>query len=129
MSENILKTHKEYYEEVDEDERAQIATIFKHFDQTNRKRISIETLPDFLRLLGKNVGNAESEDLMVKIDKKARGFYTYQELIDLLSYHKFQEDSELGLHQALYELDHDGDGFIKKSELSEFLTSMAEPFN
>jgi Ca2+-binding EF-hand superfamily protein len=97
MSE-LAKTYKVQYEEVDEDERAQIATIFKHFDPVNTRRLDIETLPVVLRLLGKNIGNHESQDLMVTIDKNARGFYTYSELVDLLADHQFKEDEQIDMH-------------------------------
>ena len=46
-----------------EDDIAQIKTIFEAFDIGNRDRVKIEELPDVLRLMQYNIGENEAEHL------------------------------------------------------------------
>jgi len=50
-------------------------------------------------------------------------------LIELLARISFQVDKQSGLHQALAELDEDGDGFIKIEELSDMMKNLGEPLS
>ena len=46
-------------EPVEDDDRAQVYEVFKQYEAT-RGKVSIENLPTILRLLGHNIGVAES---------------------------------------------------------------------
>ena len=53
---------------LEDDEKAQIKSIFKHYDFTNRDRANTSDLPNILRLLQHNVGEAEYKELIYMID-------------------------------------------------------------
>ena len=98
---------------VEEDEVAQIAEIFEHFDFGHRGRVATSDLPTILRLLQHNIGEDEDKELRYEIDKKNRGYFTLKELVTLLSNFSFHDDTQVGLLQAFGELDTDADGFIE----------------
>lgn len=50
-----------------------------------------------------------------------------KELKMLLSKYKFKQDKQKHLLEAFRELDQDGDGFIPKNELAQFMQTMGEP--
>ncbi len=66
--------------------------------------------------------------MQYEIDKKNKGYFTLNDLIQFLSDFQFHEDTEEELLQALQELDQGADGFIPKRVLVQFLTSMGEVF-
>lgn len=78
---------------MEEDEIAEIKTIFDHFDFGNRGRVATTDLPTVLRLLQHNVGKDEEKSLSYEIDKKNRGYFTMNELIKLLEKYSFLEDT------------------------------------
>ena len=63
---------------------------------------------------------------MVEVDKKTRGYFTMSELVSMLQETKFHSDQESELLIALQELDHDADGYIKREELAQFMSTMGE---
>lgn len=58
-----------------------------------------------------------------------KNYFLFEDLIELLQEVTFQEDTEDTLMQALLDLDDDGDGFIPKEEMMNYLTSMGEAFS
>ncbi|CDW86279.1 calmodulin [Stylonychia lemnae] len=123
------KTYSKEYQHVEEDDIAQIQEIFKAFDSSNRSRVPIDQLPQILRLLNKNISEKDASELQYEIDKKHRGYFTFNDLIQLLSDFQFKEDTEMDLLNALQELDQGADGFIPKETFTHFLTTMGEVFN
>eukprot|EP00347_Sterkiella_histriomuscorum_P016552 403352759 len=121
-------TFSREYQHVEEDQIAQIQEIFKAFDQSNRGRITIGELPIILRLLNKNISEKDSVELQYEIDKKHRGYFTLNDLIQLLSEFQFKEDTEMDLLNALQELDQGADGFIPKDMFVQYLTTVGEIF-
>ena len=80
-----LKTNfKKKFDILEEDGIAHIEEIFKHFDFGNRGRVATADLPSILRLLQYNIGKAEEVELRYEIDKKNKGTFTLNELINLL---------------------------------------------
>jgi Ca2+-binding EF-hand superfamily protein len=124
---NIFKIHYREYRTVEEDEIAQIAEIFKHFDFGNRGRVATTDLPTILRLLQHNIGEDEDKELRYEVDKKNKGFFTLKELVNLLENVSFKADTQPDLTFALSELDTDADGFIEREELAEYLRNVGEP--
>ena len=114
---------------VEEDEIAQIAEIFEHFDFGHRGRVATSDLPTILRLLQHNIGEDEDKELRYEVDRKNRGYFTLKELINLLANFSFHDDTQSGLLQAFSELDTDADGFIEFSELEDYLKSVGEPLS
>lgn len=66
---------------------------------------------------------------MCEVDKKNKGYFTFNDLIKLLQEFQFKEDTEQELLHAFQELDHDADGLIHKDTLANFLITMGEVFN
>jgi len=62
-----------------------------------------------------------------RIGKK--NYFLFEDLLELLQEVTFQEDTEDVLMQALLDLDDDGDGFIPKEEMLNYLSSMGEAFS
>jgi len=90
---NIFKIHHKEYRAIEEDEKAQIEEIFKHFDFGNRGRVATAELPTILRLLQHNIGEDEDKELRFDIDSKSKGFFTLKELVNLLENVIFKPDT------------------------------------
>ena len=101
--------------------------IFKSYDSGNRGKISIEYLPKILRLLNYNIGKSELQDLQLVVDRKALGYFSMQQLVEMLSDYKFKTDKRQELLEAFQEIDQNADGFIPKREMEEFMKRMGEP--
>ena len=101
--------------------------IFSTFDHGTRKKVSLECLPKILRLLNYNIGNVELQDLMLIVDRKQSGFFGMEELKFLLSNFQFTIDRQKELLEAFRELDHNGDGFIPKEDLKNYMKHFGEP--
>jgi len=69
---------------IEEDEQAELPTIFNHFDYGNRGRVQTTDLPTILRMLQHNVGEDEEKFLRFEIDRKNKGFFSLKELVRLL---------------------------------------------
>ena len=123
------KIHFSQFKVVEEDEVAQIAEIFKHFDFGNRGRVATSDLPNILRLLQHNIGEEEDKELRYEIDKKNRGYFTMRELTSMLANTGFKDQPQQALIEALMELDEDADGFIEKSEFIYFMKHCGEPLS
>ena len=86
-----LKINYKRFQILEEDDIAQVETIFKHFDFSNRGRVATSDLPNILRLLEYNIGKVEEAELLYEIDKKNKGTFTMKELTSLLSNTGFEE--------------------------------------
>ena len=74
--------------------------IFNTFDPSNRTKINIENLPKILRLLNYNIGKLELDDLSLIVDPKQKGFFSMDELKNLLQNFKFTLDKQRDLVAA-----------------------------
>ena len=127
LNARTIYTKQEFSLTLEEDDAAQVKEIFKFYDAGNRQKLQIEYLPKILRLLNYNVGNHELQDLILEVDRKALGFFTVGDMVRLLSTYKFKTDKNKELLEAFREIDHDADGFVSRTEMSKYLTSMGEP--
>ena len=103
---------------MEEDEIAQVQSIFNHFDLAGRGRVITTDLPKILQLLKHNIGKIGSKELAYEIDKKGKGFFTMADLVTLLCNVGFKDESQADLLTSLQELDDDADGFIEKDVLA-----------
>ena len=73
-----------------------------------------------------NIGKLELEELTILV-RKGKGVFEMRDLKDLLCNYTFKIDKQKELLAAFRELDHDGDGYIPKNVLGDFLMKMGEP--
>ena len=128
-----FRIHYDKFRTLEDDEKAQIEHIFNHFNfstgpsKTSKANTKVKTqyLGEILQLLQYNVGQDETKELQVWIDKSDTRF-SVEKLISMLGTYSFQEQTPESLLQSFQELDEDANGTIPKAEMRKILTTMGE---
>ena len=123
---NLDYIHHAQFKVLEEDEIAQVQVIFNHFDLAGRGRIQTHEVTQILQLMGHNIGKVEEKQLMYDIDKKGKGYFQMQDLINLLCNTGFTDDSQGDLLKSLQELDDDADGYVEKESIVKVLSMQGE---
>ncbi|KXJ70596.1 hypothetical protein RP20_CCG023057 [Aedes albopictus] len=113
-------------EKLSEDQIEELKEAFSLFDTNGDGTITSSELGTVLRSLGKNVSDAEVEELLMEVSVDHEGMIHFPDFVAMMSIRLRDFNSEDELKEAFRIFDRNGDGMISADELRLALQSFGE---
>ncbi|XP_062716066.1 calmodulin-A-like isoform X1 [Aedes albopictus] len=113
-------------EKLSEDQIEELKEAFSLFDTNGDGTITSSELGTVLRSLGKNVSDAEVEELLKEVSVDHEGMIHFPDFVAMMSIRLRDFNSEDELKEAFRMFDRNGDGMISADELRLALQSFGE---
>ncbi|KXJ67789.1 hypothetical protein RP20_CCG012275 [Aedes albopictus] len=121
-----MSRHPNPPEKLSEDQIEELKEAFSLFDTNGDGTITSSELGTVLRSLGKNVSDAEVEELLKEVSVDHEGMIHFPDFVAMMSIRLRDFNSEDELKEAFRMFDRNGDGMISADELRLALQSFGE---
>ncbi|EAT43328.1 AAEL005222-PA [Aedes aegypti] len=113
-------------DKLSQDQIEELREAFSLFDTNGDGTITCSELGTVLRSLGKNVSDAEVEELLKEVNVDHEGMIHFPDFVAMMSIRLRDFNSEEELKEAFRIFDRNGDGLISADELRAALQSFGE---